>query len=83
MKKQIAFSFSTSGSFIHPDKVLVGVSIIEAIKEKYGLKLEPDAGLDHKNLIEAKQEMKAKTFEVVGFSKLNEKQRYKKIINFM
>ncbi|EEB11830.1 tubulin-specific chaperone E, putative [Pediculus humanus corporis] len=64
-------SHPTSGSFVRPCKVSTGISIVEAIKERYGLTSDPNVGLDQEIIIQVQKEIKAKIFEVVGAEKLN------------
>lgn len=61
---------------MRPYKVDTGTSIIEAIKERYGLTSDPNVGLDQEAMVQVQREIKARLFEVVGASKLNLIQRY-------
>lgn len=66
--------YPTSGSFIRPGKANVGVSIVQAIMERYGLVDDLNVGIDVQSIAQVQKEIKAKFFEIVGAEKLNKKQ---------
>ncbi|KAL0273899.1 UNVERIFIED_CONTAM: hypothetical protein PYX00_006466 [Menopon gallinae] len=67
-------SHPTSGSFVRPKKVSTGITLLEAIENRYGEITDGTAGLDLDKINEVQREMKAKFFEVVGAEKLNKQQ---------
>lgn len=52
-----------------------GITLLEAIENRYGEVTDGTAGLDLVKINEVQREMKAKFFEVVGAEKLNKHQR--------
>ncbi|XP_015599649.1 tubulin-specific chaperone E isoform X2 [Cephus cinctus] len=64
----------TSGSFIRPGKVKLGISCPQAIRARYGLINDELVGIDKDNLNSLQKEINAPFLEMVGFSKVNKKQ---------
>lgn len=65
---------STSGSFIRPGKVKLGISCPQAIRMRYGLINDELAGIDRDEVSNLRKEINAPFLEMVGFSKVNKKQ---------
>lgn len=72
------YSHPTSGSFVRREKVNTGRSCVTAIIERYGLNNE---AMNKENLQLLKRAINASLLEMVGFEKINKKQRYLHIIN--
>ena len=62
-----------SGSFIRPKKVDFGISIIDALKEQYGL---GGNGINPEDMYVISGKNKKKPVEMVGADSIQEKQRY-------
>ena len=66
----------TSGSFVRLEKVNIGRSCSVAIRCRYGeVKNDETAGINKINLAILQREINARFLEVVGFDKVNKKQR--------
>ncbi|KAJ9592917.1 hypothetical protein L9F63_015422, partial [Diploptera punctata] len=66
----------TSGSFVRLEKVNFGRSCPSAIRCRYGeVENDETAGINKKNLALLQREINARFLEVVGFDKVNKKQR--------
>lgn len=64
-----------SGSFVRPKKVDFGISVIEALKEQYGLGGD---GINKEDMYVMSGGNKKKPVEMVGADSILEKQRYLK-----
>ncbi|KAH9498249.1 hypothetical protein Btru_009458 [Bulinus truncatus] len=64
-------SHPTSGSFVRPKKVNGGISIVQALHERYGLKKDEDAGIQKEDLFVVDQFFKKTSVEMVGAKKVN------------
>lgn len=62
-----------SGSFVRPKKVDFGISIIDALKEQYGLGGD---GINPEDMYVISGKNKKKPVEMVGADSIQEKQRY-------
>lgn len=62
-----------SGSFVRPKKVDFGISVIEALKEQYGLGGD---GINKEDMYVMSGGNKKKPVEMVGADSILEKQRY-------
>ncbi|XP_017782115.1 PREDICTED: tubulin-specific chaperone E [Nicrophorus vespilloides] len=67
---------ATSGSFVRPEKIELGQSIISAITTRYGQKDdETEAKHLQQQLLSTQQTMNAPFLQLVGFDKITDKQR--------
>ena len=65
---------ATSGSFVRPKKVNLGISFLEALKERYGRIEDENAGVVEEELYVVGKG-KQTTVEMVGAKSVNIKQR--------
>ncbi|KAK7493396.1 hypothetical protein BaRGS_00015296 [Batillaria attramentaria] len=72
--KYFETSHPTSGSFVRPKKVDLGVDCLFAIKDRYGKQEEGVAGVDMDELYVLSADNKATVVEMVGAEKINKKQ---------
>lgn len=71
----MVFSSPTSGSFVRPGKIKPGVNAITAITTRYGKRTDSNDSMIQKELMNLQREMNAPFISMVGFDKVNEKQR--------
>lgn len=70
------FSHETSGSFVRPFKVNLGVSIADALRGKYGEVTDAEKErLIQERLESVSKSINAPFLELVGFGKIEKKQR--------
>ncbi|PSN35543.1 hypothetical protein C0J52_27305 [Blattella germanica] len=75
--KYFSTRHATSGSFARMGKVNFGKSCPSAIRNRYGeVKDDETAGINKENLALLQHEISARFIEVVGFDKVNKKQRH-------
>ncbi|XP_059141817.1 tubulin-specific chaperone E-like isoform X2 [Physella acuta] len=79
-------SHPKSGSFVRPSKVNGGISAVQAVHERYGLKKDDEAGIKKEELFVLDQFLNQTKVEMVGAKKINQQQsqfnRLKKISMF-
>ncbi|ESO94310.1 hypothetical protein LOTGIDRAFT_189635 [Lottia gigantea] len=73
-KQYFTTKHETSGSFIRSQKVDFGIKFMTAVKDRYGLKTEDDAGVVTNELYVLNKNNKTTVVEMVGAKKLNMKQ---------
>ena len=73
--KNSTFSHPKSGSFIRPNKAYGGITAIQAIKDRYGLKQDQNGGVDSEELFVLDQNFQQTPVEMVGARKVNLLQR--------
>ena len=74
-KHVIISSHPKSGSFVRSNKVDGGITALQALHERYGLKTDSDAGGKPEELFVLDQHRKATRVEMVGAKKVNLLQR--------
>ncbi|RUS78055.1 hypothetical protein EGW08_014194 [Elysia chlorotica] len=70
-KQYFQTSHPKSGSFIRPNKAQGGITAIQAVKNRYGLKKDQNAGVDSKELFVLDQNLQQTQVEMVGAQKIN------------
>ncbi|CAL1527789.1 unnamed protein product, partial [Lymnaea stagnalis] len=67
-------SHPKSGSFVRPKKVNGGVTIVNALHERYGLKNDEEAGVQKEGLFVVDQFLNQTIVEMIGAKKVNQQQ---------